>query len=124
MIFCTAFHVLGAGQREKAALKERTKPKKGLSVFCFKQMSICLLLMSVNGCLFVHRPRDGPKCMRVGMLSKSTESSMNFLWTWAVLIFMIIIITLKQNNIKPWVRNATAPVNLAFSPCHISEVAN
>lgn len=34
------------------------------------------------------------------------------------------IITLQQNNGKPWVRNATALVNLVFSPCHVSEVAN
>lgn len=40
------------------------------------------------------------------------------------LIFMIIIITLKQNNAKPWIRNATVLVNLVVSPCHISEVAN
>lgn len=80
--------------------------------------------MSVTGSLSVHRPTNTPKCMRVGTLSKSTESLMNLLWTWAVLIFMITIITLKQNNAKPWFRNATALVNLVFSPCHISEVAN
>lgn len=70
------------------------------------------------------RLRDSPEWMSVDTLSKSTESLMNFLWTWAVLVFMIIIITLKQNSAKPWVRNATALVNPVFSPCHISEVAN